>query len=57
MSTTIIDVKFDEESKSEVRIGLQCKGKPENAENCWEIIKLFVKKKQCEKIPSATITI
>ena len=49
MRTTIIDVKFDEESKSEVRIGLQCKGKPENAENCWEIIKLFVKKNDVKK--------
>ena len=55
--TTIIDVKFDEESKSEVRIGLPCKGKPENAENCWKIIKLLVEKKRCGKIPSAPLTI
>ena len=42
MRTTVIDVKFDEESKSEVRIGLPCKGKSENAENCGKIIKLLV---------------
>ena len=42
--TTIIDVKFDEESKSEVRIGLPCKEKPENAENYRKIIKLLVEK-------------
>ena len=57
MRTTIIDVKFDEESKSEVRIGLPCKEKPENAEDCRRIIKLLLKKKRCEKIPSAPITI
>ena len=32
--TTIIDVKFDEQSKSELRIRLQDKEKPENAEVC-----------------------
>ena len=42
MRTTIIDVKFDKESKSELRIGLSCKGKPENAENCRKSIKLLV---------------
>ena len=49
MRTTIIDVKFDEESESEVRIGLPCKGKPENAENWQKIIKLPVEKKDVEK--------
>ena len=32
MRTTIIDVKFDEESKSELRIGVPRKGKSENAD-------------------------
>ena len=49
MRTTIIDVKFDEESKSEVRIGLPCKEKPENAENCRKIIKLLVEKNEVKK--------
>ena len=49
MRTTIIDVKFDEESKSELRIGLPCKGKLENAENCGKIIKLLVEKNGAEK--------
>ena len=49
MRTTIIDVKFDEESKSEVRIGLPCKGKLENAENCRKIIKLLVEKNEVKK--------
>ena len=44
MRTTIIDVKYDEESKSELRIGLPRKEKPENAEKCGKIIKLLVKK-------------
>ena len=44
MRTTIIDVKFDGESKSEVRIGLPCKEKPENAENCRKILKLLLEK-------------
>ena len=44
MRTTIIDVKFDEESKSELTIGLPCKGKPENAENYRKIIKLLVER-------------
>ena len=49
MQTTIIDVKFDEESKSELWIGLTCKGKRENAENCGKIIKLLVEKNDVEK--------
>ena len=49
MLTTIIDLKFDEESKSEVRIGLPCKEKPENAENWQKIIKLPVEKNDVEK--------
>ena len=49
MRTTIIDVKFDEESKSELRIELPCKGNPENAEYCRKIIKLFLKKNDVEK--------
>ena len=49
MRTTIIDVKFDEESKSKLRIGLVCKGKTENAENCREIIKLLAEKNDVEK--------
>ena len=49
MCTTIIDVKFDEESKSVVRIGLPCKEKPKNAENCRKIIKLLVEKKNVKK--------
>ena len=44
MRTTIIDVKLDEKSKSELRIGLPCKENPENAENCRKIIKLLVEK-------------
>ena len=55
MGTTIIDVKFDEESED--RIGLPCKGKTENAENCRKIIKLLLEKKRCGKIPSAPTTI
>ena len=49
MRTTIIDVKFDEESKSELRIDLPCKRKPENAENYGKIIKFFVEKNGVEK--------
>ena len=47
--TTIIDVKFDEESKSEVRIGLLCKEKRENAENCRKIMELLVEKNDVKK--------
>ena len=49
MRTTIIDVKFDEESKSELGIRLLCKKKPENAENCRKIIKLLVEKNDVKK--------
>ena len=49
MCTTIIDVKFDEESKSKVRIGLPCERKSENAENCRKIIKLLVEKNDVKK--------
>ena len=49
MSTTIIDVKFDEESKSGLRIGLPCKEKPENAKNCRKTIELLVEKNDVEK--------
>ena len=49
MRNTIIDVKFDEESKSKVRIGLPCKENPENAENCRKIIELLVEKNDVEK--------
>ena len=49
MCTTKIDVKFDEEFKSELRIGLQCKGKPENTEKFRKIIKLFVEKNNVEE--------
>ena len=49
MRTTIIDVKFDEESKSEFRIGLPCIGKPENAENFRKIIKLRVETNNVKK--------
>ena len=49
MRTTIIDVKFDEKCKSELRIGLPCKGKPENAENCQKTIELLVEKNDVEK--------
>ena len=48
MRTTIIDVKFDEESKSELRIGLPCKEKPENAENFRKIIELLAEKNDVE---------
>ena len=48
MRTTIIDVKFDKESKSKLRIGLR-KRKPENAENRRKIIKLLVEKNDVEK--------
>ena len=33
MQTTIIDIKFDEEFKPELRIGLPCKGNPGNRKN------------------------
>ena len=49
MRTTVIDVNFDEESKSELRIGLPCKEKPENAGNCWKIMKLLVEINDVEK--------
>ena len=49
MRTTIIDVKFDGESKSGLRIGLLCKGKPENAKNNRKIIKSLVEKNGVEK--------
>ena len=49
MRTIIIDVKFDEEFKSELRIELPCKWNPENAENCRKIIKLLVEKNDVEK--------
>ena len=49
MRTTVIDVKFNEKSKSDVRIGLPCKAKPENAENCRIIIKLLVEKNDVKK--------
>ena len=49
MRATIIDVKFYEESKSELRIGLPCKEKPENAENCRKIIKLLLEKNDVKK--------
>ena len=49
MRNTIIDVKFDEESKSKLRIGLTCKEKPENAESCGKIIKLLVEVNDVEK--------
>ena len=49
MRTTIINVKFDEESKSVLRIGLLCKGKPANAENCRKIIKLLLDKNDVKK--------
>ena len=39
--STIIDVKFDEESKSELRIRLQDKEKPENAEICRKTSKKY----------------
>ena len=45
----IIDVKFDEESKSELRIGYPCKEKPENAENFRKIMKLLVEKNDVAK--------
>ena len=40
----MIDVKFDDEFKSDLRIGLPCKGKLENAEN-WENHKIARRKK------------
>ena len=49
MRTTITDVTFYEESKSEIGIGLTCKRKPENAENCRKIKKLLVEKNDVEK--------
>ena len=49
MHTTTIDVKFDEETESELRIGLPCKGKTENAENCRKIIKLLLEKNDVKK--------
>ena len=39
--TTIIDVKFDGESKSELWIRLKDKEKSENAEICWKTIKKY----------------
>ena len=49
MTTTIIDVKFDEKSKSKLRIRMPCKGKPENAVNFRKIMKLLVEKNDVEK--------
>ena len=49
MRTSIIDVKFDGESKSEVRIGLPGKENPKNAENCRKIIKLLLEKNDVKK--------
>ena len=49
MHGTVIDGKFGKESKSELRIGLPCKEKPENAENCRKIIKLLVEKNDVKK--------
>ena len=46
MCTIIIDVKFDEESKSKVRIWLPRKENPKNEENYQKIIKLLVEKNQ-----------
>ena len=46
MRTTVIDVKFDEDSKSELRNRLPWKAKPENAENCRKSIKLLVEQNQ-----------
>ena len=51
MSTTIIDVKFDEKSKSELKTGVSRKGKSENAENFRKTIKLLVEKNDVEKDP------
>ena len=41
LQTTIIDVKFDEKSKSELWIRLQDKEKPENAEIRWKTSKKY----------------
>ena len=49
MFTTIIDVKFHEESKSKLRIRLPRKAKPENAVNFRKIIQLLVGKNDVEK--------
>ena len=49
MRTTLIDVKFDEKSKSELRIRVPRKGKPKNAENYWKIMKFLVEKNDVEK--------
>ena len=49
MRTNIIDVKIDEKSKPERKIGLPCNVKPENAENCRKIIKLLVEKSDVKK--------
>ena len=49
MRTTIVDVKFDEESKSALRNGVPCKKKPENAEKNWKFITFLVEKKDVEK--------
>ena len=44
MRTTLIDVKFDEKSKSELRIRLPLKEKPENAQSYRKIIQLLLEK-------------
>ena len=54
MTTTIIDVEFNEESIPELRIKLPCKRKTKNAENYQ---KIACRKKRCEKIPDVLITI
>ena len=56
MRTTIIDVKFDEESKSELRIQVPCKKNPGKCRKLSENHKIDFRKKRCEKIPSAPIT-
>ena len=54
MTTTIIDVEFNEESIPELRIKLPCKRKTKNAENYQ---KIACRKKRCGKIPDVLITI
>ena len=49
MCAPIIDVKFDEEFKSELRIRSSCTEKPKNAENCRKTIKLLVEKNGVDK--------
>ena len=57
MRTTIVDVKFDEESKSALRNGVPCKKKSGKCRKKLEIHNISCRKKRRGKISSLPITI